>query len=33
MHFYMTIEKYIYLLDTLEYIIKLYLQGLNMKTC
>ena len=27
----MTIENYIYLLDTLEYIIKLYLQGLNMK--
>lgn len=31
MHFYMTIENYIYLLDTLEYIIKLHLQGLNMK--
>lgn len=31
MHFYMTTENYIYLLDTLKYITKLYLQGLNMK--
>lgn len=31
MYFYMTTENYIYLLDTLKYITKLYLQGLNMK--